>query len=301
MAIVLTEEDTLSAESDSLRKESSILSKLLYVELSVGVLLVLGGLVYWLLYEDPIWLILSGVALFFAVSHYIKSKQNIADAARFESGKSGEEFVTEILENDLPNNCLILNDFEVKPRNRPAQMDHVVVSPAGLFVIETKAYSGTLKGHAEDEKWTQIKEYKDNRQKNKLTNPIQQNKYHIEVLLESIRDNDLPFKEDDVHNYVAMVNKYHEMEVDGDTSVVDFAWFLPKKIKPQLKNLKYNEEEIRAFLTHFNLTLPDEFILQPEEEKDSAQNQKSDETKQNDPKPQSSSSADELDVEDLKM
>ncbi len=301
MAIVLTEEDTLSAESESLRKESSILTMIQYGELAAGVLLVLWGLAYWFLYEGFGWLIFGGIMLFLAVSHYVKSKQNIADAARFDYGKSGEEFATEILENDLPDNCLILNDLQAEPRNRPAQMDHVVVTPAGLFVIETKAYSGTLQGHANDEKWTQIKEYNGNRKKNMLTNPIQQNKYHIEVLLNFIRDNDLAFAEEDVHNYVAMVNKYHTLEVDGDTSVINFAWVLPKKINPQLQQIKYSEEEIAEFLAEFNLTLPDEFEMKPGKQKKNRKQTPGKSKKKQDSRQSKDSKSKELDLEDLKM
>lgn len=303
MGIVLTEEDTLSAESESLRKESSILASLVYVELAVGVALVGWGGIYYILSDGFGWLIFGGVALFFALSHYIKSKQNKADAAKFEHGKSGEEFVTEILENDLPDSCLILNDLEVQPRDRPAQMDHVVVCPAGLFVIETKAYGGRLEGHAEDEKWIQHKEYQGNKQKNKLTNPIQQNEYHVEILLEFLRDNELPFREQHVHSLVAMVNKQMESNVEGDTSNVDFAWYITKRIQPQLEEPNYDVSEIKQLLNKLDLELPEEFSVPDRPTPAQGETSGSDDTaEESDEAPEESAPTGSTpDVEDLKL
>ena len=57
MARVLTDEDTLSSQSKSLKKESTILDKLVYVELGLGIILTLGGLGYYFLANSVGWLI----------------------------------------------------------------------------------------------------------------------------------------------------------------------------------------------------------------------------------------------------
>ncbi len=300
MGQVLTSENTLSTQSESLRKESSILSQLLYVELGVGGILVAWGLIYYFWQNGVGWLIFGGFILFLAVSHLVKSKENIEDADKFESGKSGEEFVTKILRNDLPDDCLILNDLDVEGHSRPAQIDHLIVTRAGLFAIETKAYSGTLKGKAEDEKWTQVKEYKGNKEKNRLTNPIQQNKYHVEILEEFIEKQDLPFEDRHIHSYVAMVNKYMDMEITGDTSNVDFAWYLPKKIKPQLKHENYSPKQIKIFLRTLDISLPDSFSYPPEPEATEAEETKEKTTKTKEATDEQEESS-TPDVEDLKL
>jgi hypothetical protein len=59
----------------------------------------------------------------------------------FLKGAEGEETVARIL-SFLPANHTVFNDLQIDPRG-PA-FDHIVVSPAGIFVIETKTWSGEI-------------------------------------------------------------------------------------------------------------------------------------------------------------
>ncbi|MDR4886794.1 NERD domain-containing protein [Fredinandcohnia sp. QZ13] len=75
----------------------------------------------------------------------------------------------------------VFNDVLVPLKNRKAsQIDHVVVSPYGIFVIETKNYKGWIYGDSKSKYWTQVI-YK---RKEKLYNPIWQNYAHIKALQE---------------------------------------------------------------------------------------------------------------------
>ena len=58
------------------------------------------------------------------------------------------------------------------------QIDHVVVSKYGVFVIETKNYSGWIFGSEKQKNWTQTI-YK---KKTRFYNPILQNNTHIKAL-----------------------------------------------------------------------------------------------------------------------
>lgn len=58
------------------------------------------------------------------------------------------------------------------------QVDHVVVSEFGLFVIETKNLSGWIFGRAGDASWTQ-QVY---RKRQRFQNPLHQNKLHVRAL-----------------------------------------------------------------------------------------------------------------------
>ncbi|MGG0644131.1 NERD domain-containing protein [Sporosarcina gallistercoris] len=58
------------------------------------------------------------------------------------------------------------------------QIDHIVTSPYGIFVIETKHYSGWIFGRERQKNWTQVI-YK---RKEKMYNPIWQNFGHIQCL-----------------------------------------------------------------------------------------------------------------------
>ena len=67
------------------------------------------------------------------------------------------------------------NDLYIKTSSDTSQIDHVIVSQFGIFIVETKNYKGNIYGSSNSDNWTQ------NIGENKypIPNPIQQNKAHI--------------------------------------------------------------------------------------------------------------------------
>ena len=57
-------------------------------------------------------------------------------------GKRGEEFVHDILTN-LSEEYYILDDIVLETQRGTTQIDHIVVSKYGIFVIETKNTAAT--------------------------------------------------------------------------------------------------------------------------------------------------------------
>ena len=92
-------------------------------------------------------------------------------------GKLGESIVYSILKS-LPNDYFLFNDVYLISGSRSIQIDHIVISEYGIFVIETKNYKGWIYGSEDSEYWTQ------NLYGNKHSfyNPIRQNKTHAKVL-----------------------------------------------------------------------------------------------------------------------
>lgn len=73
---------------------------------------------------------------------------------------------------------IVLNDVLLKIGETTTQIDHIVISKSGLFVIETKNYKGWIYGHENSEYWKQIlfsNGYS-------FKNPINQNKVHVYAL-----------------------------------------------------------------------------------------------------------------------
>ena len=62
------------------------------------------------------------------------------------------------------------------------QIDHIVVSQWGIFVIETKTYSGWVFGDANSAQWT-VTHFK---RKDRFQNPLRQNYRHIDTLSECL-------------------------------------------------------------------------------------------------------------------
>lgn len=80
---------------------------------------------------------------------------------------------------------ILLNDLTLPDaEGGTTQIDHIVLSPFGIFVIETKNYKGWIFGGERQKQWTQ-KIYK---QSFKFQNPIHQNYKHMKVLEQVLSD-----------------------------------------------------------------------------------------------------------------
>lgn len=105
-------------------------------------------------------------------------------------GIIGEKRVKKQLDKLSPENYRVLNDIMVRTEKGTSQIDHVIVSTYGIFVIETKNYAGWIHGSENAEYWTQSIY----RKKTKFRNPIRQNWGHIYALKEMLPDyKDCPF------------------------------------------------------------------------------------------------------------
>ena len=71
-----------------------------------------------------------------------------------------------------------LHDVIIPSNNGTAQIDHILVSPFGIFVIETKNYKGWIYGSESQSNWTQVI-YKS---KHHFQNPLRQTHRHKKVL-----------------------------------------------------------------------------------------------------------------------
>lgn len=78
----------------------------------------------------------------------------------------------------------VVNDILIANDGRSCQIDHIVVSRFGIFVIETKNYKGLIHGGEHSEYWTQSI-YSD---KFKFRNPIIQNAGHIRALRNRLKE-----------------------------------------------------------------------------------------------------------------
>lgn len=109
--------------------------------------------------------------VFFALAIFIKLKMPMW------KGKYSEKLVHKKM-LQLPDEYTIFNDFLFESNGHSTQIDHIVVSPYGVFVIETKGYKGWILGGENSEYWTQVI-YKS---KHQFYNPIKQNEGHVRFL-----------------------------------------------------------------------------------------------------------------------
>ncbi len=99
-------------------------------------------------------------------------------------GVVGEKTIAVILSTLNRSRYKVINNVVLDVNGWTAQIDHVVISNFGIFVIETKNYKGWILGGEHAEYWTQVI-YK---RKEKLYNPIRQNQSHIRALKHYLTD-----------------------------------------------------------------------------------------------------------------
>lgn len=92
-------------------------------------------------------------------------------------GWLGEKSVAAILKL-LPAEYTIFNDVYIDENGKSSQIDHVVFSPYGVFVIETKNYKGWIYGGEKQTYWIKNMYGK----KYQFYNPIFQNNSHVGAL-----------------------------------------------------------------------------------------------------------------------
>ena len=99
-------------------------------------------------------------------------------------GKVGEMVVAGKLDHLPKDQYRVLNNVTIPTPKGSSQIDHLVVSIYGIFVIETKNYNGWIYGGEHAEYWTQ------NIYGNKyqLYNPILQNAGHVRALRRVLKD-----------------------------------------------------------------------------------------------------------------
>ena len=98
-------------------------------------------------------------------------------------GFMGEFWVKQELKKLPKNKYIILNDIMIKSSKGTHQIDHIIISKYGIFVVEMKNYYGLITGEEHQNKWTQ------HLGKNKyyFNNPIHQNYGHIKALEELLK------------------------------------------------------------------------------------------------------------------
>ena len=74
----------------------------------------------------------------------------------------------------------LLNHITLKHGDGSTQIDHILLSRFGVFVIETKAHKGWLFASVDQRSWTQVLFG----EKFKFRNPIKQNQLHVRVVRE---------------------------------------------------------------------------------------------------------------------
>jgi restriction system protein len=101
-------------------------------------------------------------------------------------GREGEQKTRNTLKLFLENaKYHIINNLLIESGHIPTQIDHVVISKFGIFVVETKSTNSWIYGSRNDKRWTKAF-YK---KKYRVPNPLHQNFGHTQALAEFLKIN----------------------------------------------------------------------------------------------------------------
>lgn len=114
------------------------------------------------------WWIIPLILLLFYLKRNIPKLRGMVGEARVRTA------LAELPENDYTT----IHDLLLEAENGTAQIDHIVVSAYGIFVIETKNYTGAIYGKYRDRRWTAVH----GGSGRTFMNPIHQNFGHLKAV-----------------------------------------------------------------------------------------------------------------------
>ena len=147
MAQSLTNERNLLGRQEAIEQELRLLKRMRLVEWSAAAAFVLAGLVWKFgLDKGSFVLFIGGALLFLALGHEARRKESMQEQIDTESMRGAKEEVARLLDEKLANDHYVLNDLRLKVGREKCWIDHLVVAPSGMFVLNTLNWDGKIVG-----------------------------------------------------------------------------------------------------------------------------------------------------------
>ena len=116
-----------------------------------------------------------GIAVGIVIGHFRGARS--FRISRFQN--RSEALVSRVIQSKFgPPDYHLMNHVTIQMDDGTTQIDHILVSRFGVFVIETKHYKGWIFANAGDKTWTQVLF----RLKFRFQNPIHQNLRHVRAV-----------------------------------------------------------------------------------------------------------------------
>ncbi len=106
----------------------------------------------------------------------MRPTEEAAEAQMQKAGAAGERRVARTL---VRAGIPAVHDVTIRYRQGTHQIDHIAAAGDALFVIETKAWRGDLRGYPDQPQWTLTKP---GRSSASVYNPLMQNRTHADVI-----------------------------------------------------------------------------------------------------------------------
>ena len=147
MAQTLTNERNLLGRQEAIERELRLLKRMRLIEWGAAVAFILVGLL-WKFGLDKGYFVLfiGGALLFLALGHEARRKESMQEQIDTESMRGAKEEVARLLDEKLANDHYVLNDLRLQVGREKCWIDHLVVAPSGMFVMNTVNWDGKIVG-----------------------------------------------------------------------------------------------------------------------------------------------------------
>ena len=147
MAKTLTSEKNLRNRQDAIERELRLLKRMRLVEWgAAGAFIVIGLIWKFAAHGSPFPLVIGGALAFLSLGHEARRREQLQDQADTESMRGAKEEVARLLDEKLANDHYVLNDIHLKVGREKCWIDHLVVAPSGMFVLNTFNWEGQIAG-----------------------------------------------------------------------------------------------------------------------------------------------------------
>lgn len=163
-------------------------------------------------------------------SNYKKESGNSYWAVMMDKGKYGEYLSFNALEKIKGEHRILTNVYLPKGNGETTEVDIVYIHETGIYVLESKNYSGWIFGDEKSKNWMQTLQ---NGQKEKFYNPIWQNKTHIKYLIKLLKVDEILVKSIIVFSERCTLKK---LEVHSENVKVINRYDLKKTIEKIINN-----------------------------------------------------------------
>lgn len=128
-----------------------------------------------------------------------------------------------------------LHNVTLKTDRGSTQIDHIVVSKHGIFVVETKFMKGWIYGSQYDKEWTQ----KFPRSSYRFQNPLRQNYAHVKALQAILPEID----PETIHSVISMCGE-HKIKTPMPPNVTRGAWYV--RYVRGFSAVEFTDEQVAA-------------------------------------------------------
>lgn len=152
------------------------------------------------------------------LSELFDAMENVRNMKANFTGAVGEIAIHQVAMTYLDDNYHVLTDIVLKAQNGTTQIDQIIVSKFGIFVVEVKNYKGWIFGNEKDAQWTQAL----TSGKYRFQNPLRQNYKHVKSLQSLLNNPDNFFKSMIVFLEADFKTEFPENVVNTGTDYFNF-------------------------------------------------------------------------------